>query len=102
MHCTYAHPPPPHTHCPLHRALDGVTKGFMDFTNTKSFLCMSGHMSWGARMQLLNYTAYDIVRGATMFGSVSIYVLPLGRDRNLVPGYLTARAWGTVCAGPCL
>ncbi|RMZ52666.1 hypothetical protein APUTEX25_000785, partial [Auxenochlorella protothecoides] len=54
------------------RALDGVTKGFMDFTNTKSFLCMSGHMSWGARMQLLNYTAYDIVRGATMFGSALI------------------------------
>lgn len=72
----------------------------MDFTNTKSFLCMSGHMSWGARMQLLNYTAYDIVRGATMFGSVSIYVFSLGRDRNLVPGSLTARAWGNCVRWP--
>ncbi|KAK2078299.1 hypothetical protein QBZ16_004168 [Prototheca wickerhamii] len=49
------------------RSLDG-SPAFMEFSNVKTFLCMSGHMSWGARMELRNYTAHDVVRGATMFG----------------------------------
>lgn len=49
------------------RSLDG-SPAYMEFTNVKTFLCMSGHMSWGARMELRNYTAHDVVRGATMFG----------------------------------
>lgn len=53
-------------------SLDG-DPAFMEFTNIKTWLCMSGHMSWGARMELKNYTAHDIVRGATMFGKVCCF-----------------------------
>ncbi|PRW44355.1 G8 domain-containing [Chlorella sorokiniana] len=46
----------------------GKTPSFFQMTNTKVFLCMVGHMSWGQRFEVINYQAYDIVRGATLFG----------------------------------
>ncbi|KAI7839068.1 hypothetical protein COHA_007210 [Chlorella ohadii] len=46
----------------------GKTPAFFQMTNTKVFLCMVGHMSWGQRFEVINYQAYDIVRGATLFG----------------------------------
>lgn len=49
-----------------------MTLAFMNFTNIKTFMCMSGLSSWGSRMQLMQFQAYDIVRGATMFGTVSV------------------------------
>ncbi|KAI3428632.1 hypothetical protein D9Q98_007455 [Chlorella vulgaris] len=46
----------------------GETEAFFRVTNSKLFLCMVGHMSWGQRFEVINYQAFDIVRGATLFG----------------------------------
>ncbi len=57
---------------PAHVCRDatGKSPAFFSLTNSKVFLCMVGHMSWGQRFEVVGYEAYDIVRGATLFGQV--------------------------------
>ncbi|KAL4433088.1 hypothetical protein ABPG77_006515 [Micractinium sp. CCAP 211/92] len=71
---------------------DGKSPAFFQLNNTKVFLCMVGHMSWGQRFEVTNYQAYDIVRGATLFGQALLknaYIsVQSANQRSNFPGRL--------------
>jgi hypothetical protein len=46
--------------------------GYMNFTNTKVFLCSVGFMHWGSSLDIYGLEAHDIMRAGTVFGTVGI------------------------------
>ncbi|KAI3430644.1 hypothetical protein D9Q98_005237 [Chlorella vulgaris] len=68
-------------------------QAFIRITNTKVFLCMVGHMSWGQRFEVEGYQAFDMVRGATLFGQgllKNAYInVQSGNTRRGFPGRLS-------------
>ncbi|KAI8104351.1 hypothetical protein M9434_002909 [Picochlorum sp. BPE23] len=49
------------------RSLDGSTQETAEMRNNKVWLCNSGVLFWGDRMNVLEWTSYDTIRSLTLF-----------------------------------
>lgn len=56
----------------------------MRFTNTKAFLCQDGVGHWGSRVEIQRFEAFDVRRGATIFGQSWLdRAVIVGRTKNI-------------------